>query len=389
MQVIVSLEVLIMTDRQLDIIQEAREFVKTELQPRVKQFEKDEGVALDFIKLMAAKGYLAAPFPKEYGGLELDAEHYGMLTEVFGKVCPASRSLLTVQTSLVGQTILRVGNNAQKQKWLPLLGTAQKIASFALTEPDIGSDAKNIQTSWVEADGNYVINGTKKWITYAGIADVFLIVAMNDGQSTVFIVEKSAPGVTVKPIKGTLAGRETYLAQIHLQNVEVPAENILGRLNFGFEYVVSAALDYGRYSIAWAGLAIAQAALDAMVRYSRKRMQFGKKLSKFQLIRAMIADATTKIHAARALCLSAASMRQNNHRDAVMQTNMAKYYSSKVAVDVVNDALQVHGANGFSNEFAVEKLYREAKVLEIIEGSSQMQQEMISSFSLKRYFINK
>ncbi|HFC12464.1 MAG TPA: acyl-CoA dehydrogenase, partial [Anaerolineae bacterium] len=327
-----------------------------------------------------------APFPQEYGGLGLDPIYYGLFTELFGKACTATRSLLTVHSSLVGETLLRFGTAEQIATWLPQLAQGTKIAAFALSEPDIGSDAKNIKTTWHEEGDYYVLNGAKKWITFGHIADVFIIIASNQGKSTAFIVERAFPGLETKRVEGLMAGRATYLAEIQLQNVKVPKGNVLGRLNHGFSYVVSTALDFGRYSIAWAGVGIAQEALDAMVTYSRKRKQFNQTLRNFQLIRGMIGDAVTKVHAARALCLRAGELRIQKNLDASVETSMAKYFASKVAVAVANDALQVHGANGFTNKYPVERLYREAKVLEIIEGSSQIQQEIISSFGLKRYY---
>jgi alkylation response protein AidB-like acyl-CoA dehydrogenase len=363
--------------RQAAIIEEAKAFVDAEIRPFVNDFEEKGGVPLELIRKMAAKGYLAAPFPEKYGGLGLDPVYYGLFTEVFG---------ITVHTSLVGETLLRFGTEEQKEKWLPQLARGEKIAAFGLSEPDIGSDAKSIMTTWNEEDDCYVINGRKKWITFGDIADVFIIIASNNGKSTAFIVERSFPGVETKRINGLMAGRATYLAEISLNQVKVPKENVLGKLNFGFEYIVSTALDNGRFSIAWAGLAIAQEALEAMVSYSRSRSQFGNKLRSFQLIRGMIGDAVTKIHAARALCMRASELRKQKDPDSAMETTMAKYFTSKVAVDVANDALQIHGGNGFTNQYPVERLYREAKVLEIIEGSSQIQQEIISDFGLKRYY---
>jgi alkylation response protein AidB-like acyl-CoA dehydrogenase len=371
---------------QKAIIEESESFVNEEIRPYTNDFEESRGIPRSLIKKMAAKGYLAAPFPKQYGGLGLDPVYYGLFTEVFGKACVATRSLITVHTSLVGETLLRFGTENQKKKWLPRLANGERIAAFALSEPDTGSDAKNVKSEWHEEDNNYVINGVKKWITFGHLADVFIIIAANNGRSTAFLVERSSLGLETKLIEGLMAGRATYLAEIHLNNVKVPKENVVGKLHFGFEYVVSTALDYGRYSIAWAGVGIAQEALSAMVAYANKRAQFNQKLSSFQLIRGMIGDAVTKIHAARALSLRAGELRKKKDVNSTSETTIAKYFTSKVAVEVTNDALQIHGANGFTNQYPVERLYREAKVLEIIEGSSQMQQEIISDFGLKHYF---
>lgn len=371
---------------QLAIIEDAKVFVETEIRPYVNDFDENGGIPLELIKKMSAKGYLAAPFPQKYGGLGLDPIYYGLLTEVFGKACTASRSLMTVHTSLVGETLLRLGTEEQIETWLPKLAKGEKIAAFALSEPEIGSDVKNIKTSWHEDGDFYVLNGVKKWITFGHIADVLIVLASNNGQSTAFMVERSFAGLETKLIPGLMAARATYLAEIHLNNVRVPKSNVLGKINHGLDIVVSTALDFGRYSIAWAGVGIAQAALDAMVTYSRTRSQFDQTLRHFQLIRGMIGDAVTQVHAARALCLRAGDLRMHKSSDAMIETAMSKYFASKVAVDVSNDALQIHGANGFTNKYPVERLYREAKVLEIIEGSSQIQQEMISEFGLKRYY---
>ena len=267
------------------------------------------------------------------------------------------------------------------------MASGKKIAVFALSEPETGSDAANVQTRYEETDNGFVINGTKKWITCGDIADIFLVIASNGTKVSAFIVDRELGGITTSRLSGMLAGKASHIAEITFENVLVPKENLLGIEGGGFTYVVNTALDHGRYSIAWAGVAIAQEAIDAMVTYARKRSQFGQKIYNFQLIQGIIADATTKVHAARALCLKAAEMRTENHEDAVMETNMAKYFSSKIAMKIATDAVQVHGANGFTDKFPVERLFREAKVLEIIEGTSQLQQEMIAQFALRKYYV--
>lgn len=374
------------TVRQQKIVEEAREFASVEIRPFVSEFEENGGISRELINKMAQRGYLAASFPENYGGLGLDPIYYGLLTEEIGKACPSTRSLLTVHTSLVGETMLRWGTEEQKNFWLPLMAKGEKIAAFALSEPDVGSNAKGIQTSYVKEGSKYIINGKKKWITYGGIADVFIVIASNNRQITAFIVDRNSQGVNTTPIKNMLAGKASYISEIEFNNVEVPEENILGKEGSGFEYVVSTALDQGRYSIAWAGLAIASEALESMIIYSRSRSQFNKKLREFQLVRGIIGDSVTKVHAARALCLKAAEMRKNKDPEAVVETNIAKYYTSKIAMEIAIDAVQIHGGNGCSGDYPVERLFREAKILEIIEGSSQMQQEMIANYGLSKYY---
>lgn len=372
-------------DQQVKILEEVANYAKNEISNLSYSIEKNDVMPKNLITKMAQEGYLAASFPKEYGGLALDPVHYGLFTEEIGKACCSLRALITVHTSLVGESILRWGTKEQKNYWLLKMAKGEKIGAFALTEPNVGSDAKNVQTEFKKNGNKYILNGKKKWITFGDIADFFIVIASNNGKVSAFIVERNFKGVLTNPIKGLLAGKGTHIASIELQNVEVPEENLLGKEGAGFTYIVSTALDHGRYSIAWAGVAIAQAALEEMVSYARKRKQFDKRICHFQLIQGIIADAVTKVHAARALCLKAGEKRMVKDEDSLIETSIAKYFSSQVANKVTSDAVQVHGANGCIDEYKVEGLFREAKVLEIIEGTSQIQQEIISMYGLRKY----
>lgn len=372
--------------RQEQIVEAARQFTEQEIRPYAAEFEANEALPPDHITKMAAQGYLAASFPEEFGGLALDPVYYGRFTEEIAKGCSASRGLITVHTSLVGETLLRWGSEEQKQYWLPPMARGEKIGAFALTEPETGSDAKNIQTSYQQEGKRFIITGRKKWTSFGTIADFFIVIASRQGEITAFLVKRESEGVQTFPIKGLLAGRATHIAEIELHNVAVPQEHVLGGIGNGFSYIVSTALDHGRYSIAWAGVALAQAALEAMVSYARTRKQFGQKIYNFQLIKGIIADAVTQIHAARALCLQAGQKRRDHDDSAMIETTIAKYFSSKIAMQVATDAVQVHGGNGCSNEYPVERLFREAKLLEIIEGTSQIQQELIAHYGLKKYY---
>lgn len=370
---------------QQKIVEEAGEFADREIRPFAREFEEKEAIPRELIDKMAQKGYLGACFPGEYGGLDLDPVYYGYFTEEIGKACSSTRAILTVHTSLVGETLLRCGSEEQRKKWLPLVASGEKIGAFGLSEPEVGTDAKSVQTSYKKEGGKYIVNGTKKWITLGDIADFFIIIAKGEKGNSAFIVEREMEGVKTRPIKGLLAGRSDHIAYIELNNVEVPVENIVGKEGGGFTYVVNTALDYGRYSIAWGGIGLAREALEAMVSYSRKRSQFGQKIYQFQLIQGIIGDAVTKIHAGRALCLRAGELRKKGDAGAVMETTIAKYFTSKVAMEITTDAVQVHGGNGCCNVYPVERLFREAKILEIIEGTSQIQQGIISNYGLRQY----
>ena len=374
---------------QQSIVDAAGRFARENIFPYAAEFEINEALPGELIKAMGDKGYLAASFPREYAGLGLDPCHYGLFTEEIGKGCCSTRGLITVHTSLVGETLLKWGNEDQKRRWLPLMAKGEKLACFALSEPDTGSDAKALRTTCRPVDGMYVLDGVKKWITCGDIADLFLIIARDEDRISAFIVERGTEGLSTKPIKGLLAGRASHMAEVNLNKVMVPRENLIGAEGGGFSYIVNTALDHGRYSIAWAGVAIAQSAVDAMVNYARTRYQFGKELHHFQLIQGMIADAVTKVHSARALCLHAGRLRKEGHEDAMVETSIAKYFSSRIAMEIAVDAVQVHGANGCHNGYPVERLFREAKVLEIIEGTSQIQQQVIAQYALNRYYEKK
>lgn len=377
-----------LTKEQKDFLQDVRVFADTEIRPFATEFDQTQILPRKLIQQLAERGYLSATFPQEYGGLGLDPITYGLLTEEIGKACCNTRGLLTVHDSLVGECILKWGTEEQKQQWIPKMISGEAIAAFALTEPMVGTDAKSIQTNYRKDGSHYILTGRKKWISFGDIADLFLVIASNEGHVTAFLVERER-GVVTRPIQGLLGGRASHIAEVEFNDVVVPEENVLGAPGFGFTCIVNTALDHGRYSIAWAGVAIAQAALEAMVSYSRERSQFGEKIRSFQLIQEFIGDAVTQTHAARALCLRAGELRKANDPDLIIETSLAKYFTSKVAMEVAMNCVQVHGGNGCYSEYPAERLFREAKILEIIEGTSQVQQQLIAGYGIKKYFIRR
>lgn len=373
-------------ERQEKILREVKEFADTEIRPHASEFDINGALPRQLINKMAERGYLAASLPPQYGGLNLDQVYYGHFNEEIGKACNNTRGLITVHTSLVGETLARWGTQEQKDYWLPRMAKGETITAFGLTEPNVGTNARGVETSYKKEGDTFILNGRKKWISFGDIADMFLVVAANGSDVTTFLVERSFHGVKTWPIQGLLGGRASHIAEIEFKDVAVPAENVLGKEGSGFTYVVSTALDNGRYSIAWAGVALAQAAVEAMVTYSRKRSQFGQKLYNFQLIQGILGDSVTKTHAARSLCVKAGELRRDNDPNSVIETTIAKYFTSKVAMEVAIDCVQVHGGNGCYNEYPAERYFREAKILEIIEGTSQVQQEMISRYGLRAYY---
>ncbi len=369
------------------MVAQARTFADEVLRPQAGRFDSEAAVPREVLAQMAELGFLGARLPPEYGGSGLDALDYGELTVAIGKGCPSTRAILTVHTSLVGETLARLGDAEQKRHYLPLLARGEKLACFALTEPEIGSDASSVRTHYQAVAGGFLLNGRKRWITYGAIADLFLVMASCDGQMSAFLVERGTPGLTTRPLHGLMASRGAHLAEIDLDQVLVPQSALVGRLGAGFSFVANTALFYGRYSIAWAGVSLAEAALEEMVGYARKREQFGKKLRQHQLVQAMLTDAVAGVQVGRALCEKVGRAIDAAADEAVNEVNVAKYVTSRLGVQITSDAVQLLGANGISEEYPVARLYREAKVLEIIEGSTQIQQMLISDYGVRRYRV--
>ena len=366
-------------------VEKARKFSAEVLRPRAREFDREESLPRDVIDGMAKRKFLLAGLPEAYGGLGLDPVYYGLLTEEIGKACCSTRGLITVQSSLVGETLLRWGTEEQKNSWLLPVSKGEMLGAFALSEPGVGSDARGVQTSYKIDGKDYVLNGRKKWISFGEIAGFFIVIASCGSEITAFIVERNRPGVSTSPIKGLLANRAAHLAEIELKDVRIPEHNVIGKPGSGFTFIVGTALDHGRYSIAWAGVAIAQEALDCMATYARKRKQFGRKIGEHQLIQRMISNAVTKTHAARALCIKAGEMRIRGDSQAVSETTIAKYFTSKIANEIASDAVQIYGGKGCTDRYPVERLFREAKLLEIIEGTSQIMQQIIAKYGLRAY----
>ncbi|MFH8362986.1 acyl-CoA dehydrogenase family protein [Streptomyces anulatus] len=374
-----------MDDRPPASVMARAEAFAADLTPRAAEFDRAERLPRDVVEQMADAGFLGARVPVEWGGLGLSPLEYGELTEVIGKACASTRALLTVHTSLVAETLADRASRRIREKYLPDLASGRRIACFALSEAEAGSDAAAMSTRYLQKGDTFVLDGHKKWISFAGIADVFLVFAADNGVVSAFLVDREMPGVEIRPMSGMLGNRATHMAEVVLSAVEVPAENLVCGIGSGFAFVANSALSRGRYSIAWAGVALAQAALEEMCTYAARREQFGSRIGSFQLVQKMIADAVTEVSAARELCRKAGRMRAERSPEAIAATNIAKYFSSTVACRVTSDAVQVLGGNGCWNGYPAERLFREAKILEIIEGTSQVQQTMIADFGLTTF----
>jgi alkylation response protein AidB-like acyl-CoA dehydrogenase len=354
-----------------------RDFVRAEVCARANEFDREERLPTELIESMARRGYLGALVPKAYGGSARDMITFGLLNEEIGQGCSSLRSLLTVH-SMVTYALLRWGSALQRETWLPRLARGEVIGAFALSEPGAGSDAQAIATTATPCGGSYILSGQKTWISFGQVADLFLVFARCGSGVSAFLLERGTAGFSTEPIAGLLGVRASMLARLSLRDCRLGREQVVGRIGFGLSTVAHAALDIGRYSVAWGCVGIAQACLDASLQYARARKQFGVFLHEHQLIQAMIAEMITNVQAARLLCFQAGHSKDGGDPETIMQTWMAKYFASRVATRAASDAVQIHGANGCSDAYPVQRYLRDAKIMEIIEGSTQIQQMMIA-----------
>ena len=361
-----------------------RAFVRKEIIPFADLYDREERTPAELIQKMARQGFLGALVPADWGGSGMDMVSLGSLHEEIGYGCSSVRSLLTVH-SMVSYVILKWGTTRHKTKWLPRLASGGCIGAFALSEPGVGSDARSVETTAILQGDQYVLRGHKKWITYGQIAGVFLLFAQVNGKVSAFLVERDAPGLSILPITGMLGTRASMLAELRLENCAVPKENLVGGIGFGLAPVGISALDIGRYSVACGCVGIAQACLDATLAFTSSRKQYGTLLKEHQLIQQMVADMITNVRAARLLCQRAATLKDEGDPASPMETFIAKYFAATTAMKAASDAVQIHGALGCSSEYPVQRYLRDAKVMEIIEGSTQIQQITIAGYGYQQY----
>jgi alkylation response protein AidB-like acyl-CoA dehydrogenase len=355
-------------------------FVDAEIFRHADQFDRQESIPLTLIRKIGKQGYLGLNLPVEHGGAGKDMITLGLLHEEAGRACSSVRSLLTVH-GMVAQSVLRWGSGLLKERWLHRLARGEVIGAYGLTEPNVGSDAQSVETQAERVGDFYVLNGRKKWISFGQIADVFLIFARCQGKPAAFFVERETPGVSIEPILGMLGTRAAMLAEVYLKDCRIPQDNLIGREGSGFTHVLPATLDFGRYSVAWGCVGIAQACLNACIKYAGERKQFGSYLKDHQLIRQMITDMIANIKAARLLCYQAGYYKDAGDPRTLAETLIAKYFASTMATRVASNAVQIHGAHGCSSESSVQRYLRDAKVMEIIEGSTQLLEVSIASIN--------
>ncbi len=357
-------------------------FAEKEVKPLAAEIDEQERFPSETVEQMARLGIMGIPIPKEYGGAGGDNVMYSIAVEELSKHCATTGVIVSAHTSLCAAPILENGTEEQKQKYLPRLASGEWLGAFGLTEPNAGTDASAQQTTAVEDGDSWILNGNKIFITNAGYAHVYVIFAMTDKSLgvkgiTAFIVEKGTEGFTFgkKELKMGIRGSAT--AELIFTNCRIPKENMLGKLNGGFAIAMKT-LDGGRMGIASQALGIAQGALDETVRYTKERKQFGRQISAFQNTQFCMADLETKVQAARLLVRSAA-WKKDTKQPYSADAAMAKLFAAETAMEVTTKAVQFHGGYGYTREYPVERMMRDAKITEIYEGTSEVQRMVIAA----------
>ncbi|PVC88999.1 acyl-CoA dehydrogenase family protein [Streptomyces sp. CS014] len=371
---------LALSEEQEAVRKLAEDFVAREVTPHVVAWDRAENVDRSIVKKLGGLGFLGLTVPEEYGGSGGDHLSYCLVTEELGRGDSSVRGIVSVSLGLVAKTIASWGSEEQKRQWLPRLTSGEAIGCFGLTEPGTGSDAGNLATRAVRDGGDYVINGTKMFITNGTWADVVLLFARtNDSPGhrgvSAFLVPADTPGLTRRTVHGKLGLRGQATAELALQDVRIPASCLLGPEGKGFSLAMSA-LAKGRMSVAAGCVGIAQAAQDAAVRYAGEREQFGKVIARHQLVQELLSDIAVDVDAARLLTWRVADLIDRG-QDFATAASKAKLYASEAAVRCANNALQVFGGYGYIDEYPVGKLLRDARVMTLYEGTSQIQKLII------------
>jgi butyryl-CoA dehydrogenase len=375
-----------LTEEQSLLQRTVREFAETEVKPLAKELDETGHFPRETFRKAAELGLTGVAVPEQYGGAGMDQIAYTIVIEEVSRACASTGVILSVQNSLYCDPILRFGTEEQKKKFLVPFASGEKIGCYALTEPQAGSNAAALRTKAVLKGDKYVINGTKAWITNGGAADAAIVYTNTHPEKgekgiTALVVEKGTPGFAVGKEEKKLGINATACCELSFTDCEVPVTNRIGAEGEGYKVALST-LDGGRIGIAAQATGIAQGAFDAALAYAQQRQAFGHPIADFQAIQFMLADMATEIDAARLLVRKAAWKEETGARFS-MEASIAKLFASEMATRVTHKAIQIHGGNGYSREYPVERAYRDARITEIYEGTSEIQRLVISAWVLK------
>ncbi|NNF00763.1 MAG: acyl-CoA dehydrogenase [Pyrinomonadaceae bacterium] len=376
-----------LTEEQEMVRNSVREFAENEIAPLAREYDEEEKFPRKQLEGLAELGLLGMIIPEEYGGTGFDSVSYSIALEEIARADASVAVIVGVTNSVCCYPILSFGTEDQKQQFLVPLAKGDELGAFCLSEPHAGSDATNLKTSAVKDGADYIINGTKSWVTNGGEAQTHIVMAVTGDSGgkkevTAFIVEEDRDGLSVSSVEHKLGQRASKTTELSFEDVRIPEENVLGGIGNGMKVAFNS-LDNGRIGIGSLAVGIAQAAFDEAKEYSKDRVAFGRPIAEHQAIQFKLADMATEIEAARLLTLQAASMKDSDHKKTGVYASMAKLYASEMANTVCADAIQIHGGNGYSRHYNVEKYYRDARITTIYEGTSEIQKIVIARGILK------
>ena len=375
-----------LTEEQKMLQKTVREFAESEVRPLAKELDETGQFPHELFRKAAELGLTGVAFPESEGGAGFDHIAYSIVIEEISRCCASTGVILSVQNSLFCDPIHRYGTDEQKKKFLLPFTQGEKIGCYALTEPQAGSNAAALETKAVKKGDKYVLNGTKAWITNGGVADAAIVYVNSDPPNgekgiTAIVVEKGTPGFKAGKEEKKLGINATACSELVFTDCEVPASNRIGNEGDGYKVALST-LDGGRIGIAAQATGIAQGAFEAALKWSQERMAFGHPIAQFQAIQFMLADMATEIDAAR-LLVQKAAWKQDSHSRFSLEASTAKLFASEMATRVAHKAIQIHGGYGYSREYPVERAYRDARITEIYEGTSEIQRLVIAAWVLK------
>ncbi len=373
----------LLTDSQRERHDEFNSFVAFHVAPCAERWDRDERIPGDVIARMGRCGYLGSTLPQEHGGQAWDVVTFGLLNEAFGSASSALTGVLTVQ-AMVSMALLKWGTPDQRRTWLPALASGDVIGSFAVTEPGVGSAMRTVETEFMPAAGGYRLNGTKRWISCGQFAGVFLVFGHMDGRSAACILPRGTPGFSVEPIKDLMGFRSAGLAQLRFDNVEVPAANMVGKPGFAMSHVAPVGLHFGRISTACSALGLLRGCFEASAAHAATRKIGDRTAGDIGMVRSLLAHMGTDLEAARLLCHRACHAEDEHLPEVFEQTMMAKYFTSRAAVRAASDAVQIRGASGCHASSPVSRYYRDAKIMEIIEGTTQVHEDVLGRMFVER-----
>ena len=373
----------LLTKNQKERYEEFKEFIQNNVEPYAAKWDSNEEMPDDFLSLFGKSGYLGSNIPTKFGGKGWDFVTFGLLNEAVGRGISSLTDLLTIQ-AMVSMTLIKWGTAEQKSKWLEPMATGEVIGAYALTEPNVGSAVQSLETKINKKGEKYILNGCKKWTSYGEKADLFLIFGKDEDKSIACLLPKDTPGLEISPIKNMMGFKAAHMAQLNFNDIEIPADDIVGKPGFAFSHIAPIGLHYGRISTSCSASGLLRACFEESIVYASSRKIGRKFVGDEGMIRTLIARMGTDLQAASLLCYTACKAEDEHTPDVYEKVQMAKYFASRAVVKAASDAVQIHGAKGCHESSPVARYYRDAKIMEIIEGTTQVHERMLG-----RSFVEK